>query len=95
MLTLAGCVLDVLVKDDDPRSLDMLKISKIQTLLDRKWTTYGQREFTARFRRTLCFLFIFTGSTACPAAFASRSVRRALLTSQVNPGSLYRCRRST
>ena len=27
--------------------------------------------------------------------FAPRSVRRALLTSQVNPGSLYRCRRST
>ena len=33
--------------------------------------------------------------TACPAPFASRSVRRALLTSQVNPGSPYRCRRST
>ena len=30
-----------------------------------------------------------------PALFASRSVRRALLTSQVNPGSLYRCSRST
>ena len=32
---------------------------------------------------------------ARPALFASRSVRRALLTPQVNPGSLYRCRRST
>ena len=30
-----------------------------------------------------------------PAPFASRSVRRALLTPQANPGSLYRCGRST
>ena len=34
-------------------------------------------------------------SRARPARFASRSVRRALLTSTVNPGSLYRGRRST
>ena len=32
---------------------------------------------------------------ARPAPFASRSVRRALLTPQVNPGSLYRCGRSS
>ena len=32
---------------------------------------------------------------ARPAPFASRSVRRALSTSQVNPGSRYRRRRST
>ena len=30
-----------------------------------------------------------------PALFASRPVRRALLTSQANPGSRYRCSRST
>ena len=30
-------------------------------------------------------------SVARPAPFASRSARRALLTPQVNPGSLYRC----
>ena len=33
--------------------------------------------------------------SARPALFASRSVWRALLTSQVNPGSLYRCSKST
>ena len=33
--------------------------------------------------------------TARPALFASRSVRRALLTPQVNPRSRYRCSRST
>ena len=32
---------------------------------------------------------------ARPALFASRPVRRALLTPQANPGSRYRCRRST
>ena len=32
---------------------------------------------------------------ARPAPFASRPVRRALLMSQVNPGSLYRCGGST
>ena len=32
---------------------------------------------------------------ARPALLASRSVRRALLTPQVNPGSRYRCDRST
>ena len=31
---------------------------------------------------------------ARPAAFASRSLRRALFTPQANPGSLYRCGRS-
>ena len=35
------------------------------------------------------------GKEARPALFASRPVQRALLTSQVNPGSLYRCRRNT
>ena len=35
------------------------------------------------------------GRAARRAPFASRSVRRALLTSQVNPGSLYCCRRTT
>ena len=45
---------------------------------------------------------LFRFSAACwyfaearPAPFASRSVRRALLTPQANPGSLYRCGRST
>ena len=32
-----------------------------------------------------------TSATARPAPFAPRPVRRALLTSQANPGSLYRC----
>ena len=32
----------------------------------------------------------FFCNLARPAPFASRSVRRALLTSQINPGSLYR-----
>ena len=32
---------------------------------------------------------------ARPAPFASRSARRALLMPQVNPGSLYRCGKST
>ena len=32
---------------------------------------------------------------ARPALFASRSVRHALLTSKANPGSRYRCSRST